>query len=85
MFNCRESIAAIVVIGAPAGGVEALRTLVSALPADLPAALFIVLHVGSHKSDLPRLLGGGLPASHPDDGERFEAGRIYVALPTITW
>lgn len=74
---------AIIVVGASAGGVEALRTLVAALPADLPAVLFVVLHVGSHKSDLPRLLSGlgGLPASHPDNGEAIETGRIYVAPP----
>jgi two-component system chemotaxis response regulator CheB len=74
---------AIIVVGASAGGVEALRILVAALPADLPAALFVVLHIGSHKSDLPWLLGGlgGLPASHPDNGQRFEAGRIYIAPP----
>jgi len=71
------------VIGASAGGVEALRTLVAALPADLPAALFIVLHVGSHKSILPWLLdqSEGLPVTHANDGEMFEPGHIYVAPP----
>lgn len=70
-------------IGASAGGVEALRTLVSALPTDLPAALFIVLHVGSHKSELPWLLDhlNGMPVTHANDGELFEAGHIYVAPP----
>jgi two-component system, chemotaxis family, protein-glutamate methylesterase/glutaminase len=34
-----------IVIGASAGGVQALITLVANLPADLPAAVFIVLHV----------------------------------------
>lgn len=72
-----------IVIGASAGGVEALRTMVAALPADLSAALFIVLHVGSHRSELPWLLDrlGGLPARHPDDGDIIEAGHIYIAPP----
>ncbi|MDF2759127.1 MAG: CheB methylesterase, partial [Thermomicrobiales bacterium] len=35
----------IIVIGGSAGGIEALRTLVSGLPPDLPAALFVAVHV----------------------------------------
>ncbi len=78
-----ERAPTIIVIGASAGGVDALRTLVTALPADLPAAIFIVLHVGSHKSELPRLLSqvGGLPAAHARDGQEYRAGHIYVAPP----
>lgn len=74
---------AIVVIGASAGGVDALLKLVAALPAELPAAVFIVLHIGSHKSELPGLLDrlGGLPARHAEDGEPIERGQIYVAPP----
>ena len=34
----------IIVIGASAGGVQALSTLVGDLPPNLPAAVFIVLH-----------------------------------------
>lgn len=73
----------IIVIGASTGGVEALLMLVAALPADLPVPVFIVLHVGSHKSELPWLLErqGGLPARHPADGDPIEAGHIYVAPP----
>lgn len=73
----------IIVIGASVGGVEALRALVAALPADLRAAVFIVLHVGSHKSELPFLLNrlGGLPAKHAEDGEPIDAGQIYIAPP----
>ena len=40
-------------IGASAGGVEALRDVVAGLPRDFPAALFVVLHVPPHG---PRLL-----------------------------
>lgn len=74
---------AIIVVGASAGGVEALRSLVAALPADLAAAVFVVLHIGAHRSDLPWLLArsGSLPARHGEDGEAIRAGHIYVAPP----
>ncbi|MGI4800644.1 MAG: chemotaxis protein CheB [Janthinobacterium lividum] len=74
---------AIIVIGASAGGVDAISRLVAALPPDLNAALFIVLHIGAHKSQLPMLLSKSrdLPATHPNDGEPFRRGHIYVAPP----
>ena len=72
----------IAVIGASAGGMEALQKLVSRLPPDLPASLFIVWHLSPGlKSILPAVLNnsGPLPAVHPKDGDRIEPGRIYVA------
>jgi two-component system, chemotaxis family, protein-glutamate methylesterase/glutaminase len=73
----------IVVVGASAGGVEALRTLVAGLPEDFPAALFVVLHVPPTSSVLPAILtrAGKLPAEHAHDGDSIEPGRIYVAPP----
>jgi two-component system, chemotaxis family, protein-glutamate methylesterase/glutaminase len=74
----------IIVIGASAGGVEALTTLARGLPADFPAPLFAVLHVPSHGSSvLPQLLtrAGPLPAHHPQHGEPILRGRWYVAPP----
>ena len=74
----------IVVIGASAGGVEALSTLVATLPAGLPASVFVVLHVPADGvSVLPRILAraGPLPALHPEDGQLLEQGKIYVAPP----
>jgi len=72
----------IVVIGASAGGMDALQKLVSRLPADLPAAVFVVWHLAPGlKSVLPSVLSkaGPLPAFNPEDGDRIEKGRIYVA------
>lgn len=73
----------IVVIGASAGGVDAICSLAAALPADFPAAVFVVLHIGAHKSQLPWLLNqaGSLPACHPADGDLVRPGHIYVAPP----
>jgi two-component system, chemotaxis family, protein-glutamate methylesterase/glutaminase len=74
----------IVVIGASAGGVEALIKLVAKLPADLPAAVFVTHHFPSGtRSVLPILLGraGPLQVRHPERRERIERGVIYVAPP----
>lgn len=73
----------IIVIGTSAGGVEALQTVVAGFPADLPAAVFIVLHIGDHRSILPAILSkaGPLPVIHPSSGEAIVKGKIYVAPP----
>ena len=74
----------IVVIGASAGGVQTLDQVVERLPPELPASLFVVLHLasGGH-SVLPTILtrAGRLPATVPGETERPERGRIYVAPP----
>lgn len=72
----------VIVVGASAGGVEALRTVVGELPADLPAAVLIVLHVPrSTPSALPMILSRvtPLPVRPAVDGEPLRHGRVYVA------
>ena len=74
----------IIVVGASAGGVEALRDLVAGLPRDLPAAVCVVLHVPPYTaSSLPAILtnAGPLPAEHASDGMKIRAAHIYVAPP----
>ena len=74
----------IIVIGASAGGVEALVDLVCGLPADLPAAVFVVVHFPAQSaSAMPQILtrAGPLPAAHARHGEVIRPGRIYVAVP----
>jgi two-component system chemotaxis response regulator CheB len=74
----------IIVVGASAGGVEALTALVAGLPPDLPAAVFVVLHLPAEgRSMLPGILArvGPLPADHPREEEPLVHGRIYVAPP----
>jgi two-component system, chemotaxis family, protein-glutamate methylesterase/glutaminase len=73
----------IVVIGASRGGFQVLRALVERLPADLPAAVLVVLHIGRHASVLPELLSswGKLPARYAEHGERLPRGEIRVAPP----
>jgi two-component system chemotaxis response regulator CheB len=74
----------IILVGASAGGVQALCEVIGSLPPNLLAAVFVVLHVAPHgQSALPTILSrsGCLPASHPSDGELIQPGRIYVAPP----
>lgn len=74
----------IVVVGASAGGVEALATLVRHLPADAPVSVFVVLHIPPHSaSALAQILdrAGPLSAAAAQDGELIEQGRVYVAPP----
>jgi two-component system chemotaxis response regulator CheB len=74
----------LVVIGASAGGIEAVQQLLSALPTDLDAAVLIVLHTSSHAgSMIPQIMrrASKLPAIHPEDETRIEKGMIYIAPP----
>ena len=74
----------IIVVGASAGGVEAITDLARQLPADLPAAVLVTLHFpSSGTSVLPRILrrAGRLPAEHARNGEPIVCGRIYIAPP----
>src|SRR5438046_1505274 len=74
----------VVVIGASAGGLQALVELVGGLPADLPAAIFVVVHVPPDAvSNLPEILNraGALRATHAVHGEKIERSRVYVAPP----
>lgn len=74
----------IIAVGASAGGLKALREIVSGLPAGLPAAVFVVQHVAPNAATLlPHALGRGglLHSAHAIDGETIRPGRIYVAPP----
>jgi two-component system chemotaxis response regulator CheB len=74
----------IIVIGASAGGIQALTTLVAGLPRDFPASLLVVVHIPPYAiSRLPEILSrsGPLPAAHARHGEAIEPGRIYIAPP----
>ncbi len=74
----------IIVVGASAGGVNALVTLVKALPPDFAASIFIVMHLHpSTPSTLPLILTkeGGMKALHAQDNEPIQEGKIYIAPP----
>jgi two-component system chemotaxis response regulator CheB len=74
----------IIVIGASAGGVEAMMTFVAELKPDFQGALFVTIHQPPRSvSRLPEVLSrsGPLPAIHPMDGSPIQNGHIYVAPP----
>jgi two-component system, chemotaxis family, protein-glutamate methylesterase/glutaminase len=74
----------VAVLGASAGGVEALVGVARTLPANLPLALLVVLHMPTGASSrLPEIIGraGPLPASPARHGSRLAPGRILVAPP----
>jgi two-component system, chemotaxis family, protein-glutamate methylesterase/glutaminase len=72
----------IVVVGASAGGIEALLALLSKLPADLEAAVLAVVHRNPLRaSSLDRVLGyrSLLPVVEPRGGEPVEPCTLYIA------
>ena len=73
----------IIVIGASAGGIEALQRLVGGLPLDLPAAVFVVVHLSpSSRGYLPHILSRAEPLQvmQARDGDPIQSGRIVVAV-----
>jgi two-component system chemotaxis response regulator CheB len=74
----------VVAVGASAGGVEALTDFAAGLPAALPYAVLVVLHIpASAPSVLARIIArnGQMPAAQAVDGEPLQPGTIRVAPP----
>jgi two-component system chemotaxis response regulator CheB len=74
----------IVVIGASSGGIEALETIVSRLPAGFPAPICVVVHTSPEAPgvlDFVLRQAGPLAAINAASGDRLEDGHIYVAPP----
>lgn len=82
-LTLRERVDA-VVIGASAGGVEALLGLLPALPPRMRATVFVVLHLPRDRRSLlvdiftPRC---AVPVREAEDKEPVAAGTVYFAPP----
>ncbi len=76
-----DLVSKLVVVGASAGGVEALLDLVANLPVDFPAPIVLAQHLDPHRpSQLAALLAGKshLPVRSVLGHEALHAGTIYV-------
>ena len=74
----------VVVVGASAGGVEALVKFVGSLSVGVPYAVLVVLHVSpAGTSVLPSILARAarVPVASPGDGDLLRGGHVYVAPP----
>src|SRR4051812_48429057 len=71
----------VIVIGASAGGLEALDVIWSGLPEGFPAAICVVLHIPAWRSSfLPAVLSSsGRTPVEPVNHQPLAAGRVYVA------
>lgn len=77
----------VVGVGASAGGLDPLRALVGALPADTPfATVCLIHHDPARPSALARILatGAALPVSEATDGEVLQAGHVYTVAAGST-
>lgn len=71
-------------VGASAGGLEAIEALFARMPNEIQCAFVVIQHLDpTHNSLLSELLSKAtrLPVHLARDGERIEAGHIYVIAP----
>jgi two-component system chemotaxis response regulator CheB len=82
--SASNSTIELVALVASAGGLEAIKRVCAALPADFPAAVVIVQHLDpTHRSLMAQILGRwvALPVKQAQAGDRPAPGHIYIAPP----
>ena len=74
-----------VVIGTSSGGLAALRKILADLPCDLPAAVFVTMHIGKRYSVLPTLLAThtAMTVNFAEDEMVPLEGHVYIAPPDL--
>ena len=76
----------VVVVGASAGGLDALKRLVSRLPSSFSAPIVIVMHIGATPTSIMAQIldsSGPLRAVQAKHNAELENGMIYVAPPDV--
>ncbi|WP_128926219.1 chemotaxis protein CheB [Bradyrhizobium guangxiense] len=74
----------IIVIGGSAGATQPLRQILGRLPADLPAAILVVLHIPAQGIGILSTVAssaGPLPVRQAENGMKIEPGNIYLGAP----
>jgi two-component system, chemotaxis family, protein-glutamate methylesterase/glutaminase len=74
----------IIVIGGSAGATGPLKDILKRLPQDIPAAVFVVLHIPARGIGMLSMVAAAasqLPVRQADDGMIIENGHIYLAAP----
>jgi two-component system, chemotaxis family, protein-glutamate methylesterase/glutaminase len=79
-----DRLSDLVAIVGSAGGISAMEEVLERLPADLGAAVIVVIHLTpQHRSVLAAILGRktSLAVKEAEDGDVMEEGTVYVAPP----
>ncbi|MGY2053124.1 chemotaxis protein CheB [Methylobacterium sp. JK268] len=74
----------IIVVGGSSGATAPLKALLAALPPDLPAAVFVVLHIPARSLGLLATVSAAasrLPVEAAADGMPIRPGRVYLGVP----
>ena len=74
----------IVVIGGSSGATAPLKTILGALPENLPAAVFVVLHIPARSIGILTTVAQSnsrLRVRPAEDGMPIEPGHIYLGVP----
>ena len=74
----------IIVIGGSSGATAPLKEILRSLPLDVPAAIFIVLHIPARGIGILATVAsvaGRLPVKQAVDGMLIEHGTVYLAAP----
>ena len=74
----------IIVIGGSAGASGPLKAILAKLPADLPAAVFVVLHIPAQGIGILSTVASSatkLPVQQAENGMIIKNGHVYLAAP----